>query len=166
MSRGSFAVAEKLPVAKIAIIRRPIAPAFAHDDEAFAKIDELLDLEPPTRRSHDLTRELAAASARMEDAFEEEKPTLMVTAHENLRLLAAAFGEAEKNTDDEVTLDAPSPLIALANGPRVASFVGDAAPPRSGVQLKKPDSQTLLVAGIWAAAVSAMGVLAFFLTGA
>ena len=162
MSRGSFAVAEKLPVAKIAIIRRPIAPPFARDDEAFAKIDELLDLEPPTRRSHDLTRELAAASARMD---EEEKPTLMVAPHENLRLLAAAFGEAEKNTDDEITLDEPSPLTALLNGPRVAAF-GDAAPPRSGIQLKKPDSQTLLVAGIWAAAVSAMGLLAFFLTGA
>ena len=159
MSRGSFAAIEKHPVAKIAVIRRPIAPPFEHDD-AFAKIDELLDLEAPTRRGHDLARQLAAVSATFD---EEEKPTLMVAPQENLRRIAAAFAETEKHpaTEDDVTLDEPAPLSMLADT-RMASFKGE--PPPSGIQRKRQDDQTLLVAGIWAAALSAMGVLAFFLT--
>ncbi|MDB4942662.1 MAG: hypothetical protein JWP97_2196 [Labilithrix sp.] len=180
MSRRSFAVAESLPVARVAVIRRPIAPPFARAEEPALEEKEILELEAPTRRSHDLVRELAAASAHMSDPFDdEEKPTLMVGPQENLRLLAAAFTANEREdadterphpaTDDDLTLpETPAPVTETRIALYAEGFTAAADPPSSRIQEKASapaqDPQNLVVAGIWAAALSVVGILALVLT--
>lgn len=137
-------------------------------DAAIAALDGLLDLE-----------ERAPVS----------EVTLALAPEENRRILANAFAvEAEKpsrNTDDELTLDARSPLApfvarittrppplkalvftspAPRRQPTPAAVIADAPRIRPSVKpviAKAPhDPQLLVVAGIWLMAISLMATLA------
>lgn len=150
-------------------------PSSDNCDAALAALDGLLDLE-------DL--EQAPAS----------EVTLALEPEENRRLLATAFAldeaaprHARRNTDDEPTLDARSPIapfiarITATRPPPLKALVFTSPPPprrveppaavsaappriRPAVQPvieKAPhDPQLLVVAGIWAMALSLMVTLA------
>jgi hypothetical protein len=143
-------------------------PVTADDcDAALAALDGLLDLER------------APVS----------EVTLALGPEENRRLLAAAFARDEsapRNTDDEPTLDARSPVapfvarITTRPPPLKALVLTSPHPPRrpepipavaaqaprirpavQPVLAKAPqDPQLLIVAGIWAMALSLMATLA------
>lgn len=92
--------------------------------------DDLRDDEEDAPSTRPIPAFDLAATVAMMDAVE-DPPTTVVSPAENRRLLIGAFsGEAShRNTDDEITLDAPSPPIP----PGIPSPLGDVeieAPPR------------------------------------
>src|SRR4051794_9060499 len=96
-------------------------------DAAIAALDTLLDLEP----------------------------TLMLGAEENQRLLATAFGPEQAptrpKTDDDITVDAPSPVAQLA-----AACVAQRPPPLKSLVLTSPPPPRHPTAAVVAAPASAI----------
>ncbi len=126
-------------------------PSSDNCDAALAALDGLLDLEQ------------APVS----------EVTLALEPEENRRLLATAFAldeaaprHARRNTDDEPTLDARSPTapfiarITATRPPPLKALVFTSPPPPRRVEPPAPDPQLLVVAGIWAMALSLMVTLA------
>lgn len=120
-----------------------------------------------------------AAVAALDDLLDLERVqvcevTLALGPEENRRLLQAAFAIDETasriagpGTDDEPTLDARSPIapfvarITSTRPPPLKALVFTSPPPPRRVDAKAPqDPQLLVVAGIWAVALSLMVTLA------
>jgi hypothetical protein len=87
--------------------------------------NDTIEQPPPTKRLRKLDLEAALAAMDLAEALENEESTLTVSAEDNKKLLAEAFrknGNFERpNTDDEPTLDAPSPKLP----PGIPSPLGD-----------------------------------------